>query len=51
MKYKQLSPTIVMRSADWVQVPLDDPDFLAWLDEGNSPFPPDDQQPEPPPEG
>ena len=44
MKYKQLTPEVVMRSADWVQVPLDDPDYLAWLAEGNSPFPPDTQQ-------
>jgi len=47
VKYKQLSPEVVMRSADWVQVPADDPDFLAWLAEGNSPFAPDDHQPEP----
>ena len=47
MKYKQLSADVVMRSEDWVQVPLDDPEFLAWMAEGNSPFPPDAEQPAP----
>jgi hypothetical protein len=47
VKYKQLSADVVMRCSDWVQVPLDDPDFLAWLEEGNSPFAPDDVQPPP----
>jgi hypothetical protein len=43
VKFKQLSPEVVIRAADGVQVPPDDPDFLAWVGEGNSPFPPDDQ--------
>lgn len=41
MEYKQLSPTIVIRSSDGAKVDLDDPEYLAWLAEGNSPFPPD----------
>jgi hypothetical protein len=40
MKYKQLSEKLVIRSSDGVKVSVDDPDYVAWLKEGNSPFPP-----------
>lgn len=41
MDYKMLSPTIVIRTLDGARVSPDDPKFLEWLDDGNSPFPPD----------
>jgi len=41
MDYKMLSPTLVIRSEDGAKVSPDDPEFLKWLKEGNSPFPPD----------
>jgi len=41
MDYKMFSPDVVVRSEDGEVIETDDPDFLAWLDAGNSPFPPD----------
>lgn len=41
MDYKQFASDLVYRTVDWVRVPVDDPGFLAWVAEGNSPFPPD----------
>lgn len=41
MEYKQFSPEVVIRTEDNVAVPIDDPGFIAWLEAGNSPFPPD----------
>ena len=45
MEYKQVSPDIVIRSSDGKRIGATDPDYRKWLDDGNSPFPPD------PPEG
>lgn len=41
MDYKQLSPTLVVRSACGCAIKADDPNYLKWLGAGNSPFPPD----------
>ena len=41
MDYKQFSGTLVIRSACGCPVKMDDPNYLKWLAEPNSPFPPD----------
>ena len=44
MDYKQLSPTLVVRSTCGCPVKMDDKNYLKWLGAGNSPFPPDPPQ-------
>ena len=41
MEFKQLSPDLVIRSSTCEVIDVNDAEYIAWLDNGNSPFPPD----------
>ena len=41
MDYRQISPDIVVRASDGRRVKIEDSKYQKWLNEGNSPFPPD----------
>jgi hypothetical protein len=44
--FKKFGDGLVFRAEDMVRVPEDDPEYLEWLEAGNSPFPPDPPSPE-----
>jgi hypothetical protein len=41
MEFKQMSPDIVIRSSTGEVIDVNDAEYIAWLENGNSPFPPD----------